>query len=342
MAMRPRQSDIARLAGVSQTTVSLTLNGKTTEYGINRETEERIMSAARELRYVPNVTARALRGGRNRLLGVHAYEPLFPTSRESYYEEILVGIEQGSIRAGHDLVLFTSVHQDQGHASIFDEGRNRLKIADGTLIIGFDQHDDELVRLAEEGFPFVFIGRREKPAALGPYVTADYVGAVRDVAARVHELGHRRVAYLGLSDDAEPRLERRQGFARGVDDSGLTVVDQTCADPAQVDQHWVRWLIDEGATALLVESSSQLETVAGHCEAAGLRIPDQLSVIGLDSITDPAAMSRSWTHMRVPRREMGSRAVELLLEFLDGGHEPTYHERLSCTFVPGETLRKVT
>lgn len=341
MAMRPRQSDIARLAGVSQTTVSLTLNGKTAEYGINRETEERIMTAARELRYVPNVTARALRGGRNRLLGVHAYEPLFPTSRESYYEEILVGIEQGSIRTGHDLVLFTSIHSGQGSTSIFDEGRNRLKIADGTLIIGFDQHDDELVRLAEEGFPFVFIGRREKPAALGPYVTADYVDAVREVTRRLRELGHRRVAYLGLSDDAEPRLERRDGFARGAQENDLTVVDQTCGELGNADGHWLQRLTDGGATAVLVESASHLETVAQRCAAAGVRIPDQLSVIGLDSITDPAAMSRSWTHMRVPRREMGSRAVELLLEFIDGAHEATHHERLPCAFVPGETLQPV-
>lgn len=340
--MRPRQSDIARLAGVSQTTVSLTLNGKTAEYGINRETEERIRSAARDLGYVPNVTARALRGGRNRLIGVHAYEPLFPTSRESYYEEILVGIEQGSIRAGHDLVLFTSIHSGQSRASIYDEGRNRLRIADGALILGFDQHDDELVRLAEEGFPFVFIGRREKPAALGPYVTADYVSAVADATVRVHELGHRRVAYLGVCDNAEPRAERREGFHRGVEETGLEVVDQTWASPKDLDETWARRLLDGGATALLIESASSLETLAVRCAALGLSIPDRLSVVGLDSITDPTRSSRAWTHVQVPRREMGSRAVELLLEFLDGGHEPTYHERLSCTFVPGETLRPVS
>ena len=339
--MRPRQSDIARLAGVSQTTVSLTLNGKTAEYGINRETEERIMSAARDLGYVPNVTARALRGGRNRLIGVHAYEPLFPTSRESYYEEILVGIEQGSIRAGHDLVLFTSIHQDQGRANIFDEGRNRLRIADGALILGFEQHDDELVRLAEEGFPFVFIGRREKPAALGPYVTADYESAVADVVRRVHELGHRRVAYLGLRETAEPRTERRQGFQRGVEETGVRVVDQTWGNPEDLDDDWPRRLLDGGATVLLTESASQLEALAQRCAAVGLSVPDQLSVVGLDAITDPTRTERAWTHVQVPRREMGSRAVELLLEFLDGAHEPTYHERLPCAFVPGETLRKV-
>ena len=336
--MRPRQSDIARLARVSQTTVSLTLNGKTAEYGINRATEERIMSAARELGYVPNVTARALRGGRNCLLGVHAYESLFPTSRESYYEEILVGIEQGAIRTGQDLVLFTSVHSGQGRASIFDGGRNRLKIADGTLIIGFDQHDDELVRLAEEGFPFVFIGRREKPAALGPYVTADYVGAVRSVAAQVRALGHRRVAYLGLPDYIEPRLERREGFARGVEEHDLTVAGQFFGHLEGPHERWVQEMVESGATALLVEGSAQLETVAQRCDAAGLRIPDDLSVIGLDSIPDPATSSRHWTHVRVPRREMGSRAVELLLEFIDGVHGPAYHERLPCTFEEGETF----
>ncbi|SED76059.1 LacI family DNA-binding transcriptional regulator [Ruania alba] len=342
MALRPRQSDIAKMAGVSQTTVSLTLNGKTVEYGINSETEERIMSAARELGYVPNVTARALRGGRNRLIGVHAYEPLFPTSRESYYEEILVGIEQGSIRAGHDLVLFTSMHQQKGPASIFDEGRNRLRIADGALIIGFHQHDEELVRLAEEGFPFVFIGRREKPAALGPYVTAAYVEGVRDVTRHVFELGHRKVAYLGLDDRVEPRVERRRGFQEAVAETGLDVVHDAQLATKTIDEVWLRGLVDSGATALLVESTAQLEVIGALCDRAGLDVPGQISIVGLDSMIDPAVASHPWTHLHVPRREMGMRAVDLLLESLAGLHERTVHERLPCEFVAGSTLLPLT
>lgn len=338
MAGRPRQRDIARLAGVSQTTVSLTLNGKTAEHGINRETEQKIIEAARQLGYVPNVTARALRGGRNGLIGVHAFEPLFPTSRTSYYEEMMVGIEQQALRSGQDLVLFTSIHQDESAANIFHEGRNRLRIADGAIILGFDQHDDELARLAADGFPFVFIGRRERAAALMPYVTADYQTGVAEVTAQVHAHGHRRVGYVGVADRAEPRVERRDSFHAACADLGVEIVDESFADRDGLGPDWLTHVLDVGATALLVEGSFLLDEVATLCDRAGVTIPDRLSVVGLDSISAGAPTSHEWTHLDVPRREMGARAVSLLLEVLDGQHELTYHERLPCRFEPGATL----
>nr|WP_281352505.1 LacI family DNA-binding transcriptional regulator [Phytoactinopolyspora alkaliphila] len=298
------------------------------------------MAAARQLGYVPNVTARALRGGRNGLIGVHAFEPLFPTSKESYYEEIMIGIEQQAIRSGQDLVLFTSMHQDEGPASIFHEGRNRLRIADGAIILGFDEHDDELARLAAEGFPFVFIGRREKAAALMPYVTADYVTAVSDLMRLIHRHGHRRVAYIGVPDNVMPRLERRHSFRMACTDLDLTIVDSTLANYGELDPGWLERLLDGGTTALLVESTSHLEEIAALCAGAGVEIPDRLSVVGLDSINNSPAISRRWTHLTVPRLPIGARAVELLLEVLDGQHELTYHERLPCGFEPGVTLAR--
>ncbi|WP_051425928.1 LacI family DNA-binding transcriptional regulator [Jiangella gansuensis] len=335
MARRPRQRDIARLAGVSQTTVSITLNGKTAEHGINRETQQKIMAAARELGYVPNVTARALRGGRNGLIGVHSFEPLFPTSQSSYYEEMMVGIEQQTIRSGQDLVLFTSLHQDDGPASIFHEGRNRLRIADGAIILGFDQHDDELARLAADGFPFVFIGRREQAAALMPYVTADYDAAVRDMARRIHERGHRDVVYIGVPDDAEPRVERRQAFRAACADLGLNLVEEILIAPEDLGTDRLTGVLDAGATAAVGEGARWLERLSQLCAELGVAIPGRLSVVGLDSLD---ATTHPWTHFEVPRRDIGARAVTLLLEVLDGRHELTYHERLPCRFEPGATL----
>lgn len=338
MAGRPRQADIARLARVSQTTVSLTLNGKTAEHGINAETQQKIMAAARELGYVPNVTARALRGGRNGLLGVHAFEPLFPTSQAGYYEQILVGIEHRAIASGQDLVLFTSLHQDEVRANIFHGGRNRLRIADGAIVLGLDQHDDELARLADDGFPFVFIGRREAAAALMPYVTPDYEAAVADVVRQLHERAHRRVAYLGMPDVAEPRQERRHSFQASCQALGMTMEAPVYSDPDDIGAEWLAGRLDAGTTAVVTENAELMERIAVLCAERGVAIPGTLSVVGLDSIDGTAPITRSWTHVEVPRHEIGGRAVTLLLEVLDGLHEPTYHERLPCTFIPGATL----
>jgi len=336
---RPRQRDIAKLAGVSQTAVSLVLNGRTAEHGINRATEQRILAAIRELGYVPDVTAQALRRGRNGLIGVHTYEPLFPTSKDSYYDEFMVGIEQQATRSGQDLVLFTSVHQTAGDQSVYRGGQNRLRLADGAVILGFQQRDDELERLAAEGFVFVYIGRREKAASLMPYVTADYRAAVTDVIDRAHRLGHRRVAYLGMPDQAEPRTERREAFHESCAANGIAIADETFTGGGRLDRAWLDRVTGGGATLLLTERTAHLDAVAAVCDEAQVLIPQALSVIGLDA-TDyrPQASSREWTHITVPRRAIGVRAVELLLEVLDGAHPLSYHELLPCGFEPGATL----
>ena len=105
----PRQSDIARRAGVSQATVSLVLTGRAAASRIPEATQERIREAMVELDYVPNAAARSLRGGRNNLIGVHTFEPVFPVSPEDYYHEFLNGIEEEAVRAGLDLVLFADI-----------------------------------------------------------------------------------------------------------------------------------------------------------------------------------------------------------------------------------------
>jgi DNA-binding LacI/PurR family transcriptional regulator len=322
---------------VSQTAVSLVLNGKTAEHGIAKETELKVLAAMRKLGYVPNLTAQALRRGRSGLIGVHTFEPLFPT-KGTYYDEFMIGIQGQAIQSGQDLVLFTSVNQKDSDQSIYRGEQNRLHIADGAIILGFNQHDDELVRLTAEGYPFVFIGRRESAANLMPYVAPDYTTAVSSAVDRAHQLGHRRAAYLGLDDRAEPRAERLDAFRSACARNGITVTDETMAGYGEVTDRWLAEVRAAGTTVAFVESATHLEEVAACCARAAVRIPEQMSVIGLDSIEPEAVTTHSWTHMTVARRAIGARAVELLLDVLDGRRDIGHHEQFPCGFEPGATL----
>src|SRR4051794_26238265 len=107
-APTPRQADVARLAGVSQATVSAVLNGTATDRRIAPATVARVEAAIAKLGYMPNMTARSLRGGHSGLLGVHTFESVFPVDRHDYYYPFLVGIESEAEAQGFDLVLFTS------------------------------------------------------------------------------------------------------------------------------------------------------------------------------------------------------------------------------------------
>ena len=94
----PRQSDVARLAGVSQSAVSRVVSGDVDR--IPAETRDRILAAVKDLGYVPNAAARNLRNKRNRLLGVHTFEAVFPHARDDFYVEFLLGIEERAEEIG--------------------------------------------------------------------------------------------------------------------------------------------------------------------------------------------------------------------------------------------------
>ncbi|QDP96136.1 LacI family transcriptional regulator [Microlunatus elymi] len=336
LAGRPRQRDIAARARVSQTTVSLVLNGKSEQYGITAETERRIRKAIAELGYVPSVTAQALRGGRNGLIGVHTFEPMFPTGADHYYYEFMVGIEQQATAAGQDLVMITSVHQAGAGQSIYREGTNRLRIADGAVILGFQEHDEELEELARQQFPFVFIGRRQRAAELMPYVVPDYVDGVRKMVQLIAELGHRRVAYLAGRAEMLPREQRFAGFRDGQAATGIELVAHLRREADEITAELINDLLRRSVTVMIVDSYPLAERIGTLCAAERIDIPDGLSVVSLDSLG--YGSSRDWTHLESPRRDLGSRAVEILIELMNGEVARSYHELLPCPVRPGSTL----
>lgn len=325
--INPRQSDIARAAGVSQATVSLILTGRAVENSIPQSTQDRVLKAIADLGYVPNAAARSLRGGRNGLIGVHTFEPVFPVTSEDYYNEFLVGIEEQAVELGLDLVLFASTQGADGTRSIYGNGSNRLRLADGAVLLGIGEDNEELERLAREKYPFVFIGRRDRASELMPYVVPDYATALGDVLEQLHDLGHRSVRYLGSVERKSPQEDRVAGFVEHAQRLELDAAAPAYLDPDQLSTDWLRSLLAEGVTAVLVETHELAEAMTNVAIDAGIDIPSDLSMICLDVGPRGTAPLR-WSHLQVPRRELGRRAVAVLIELLDGRIDNHYHELL--------------
>lgn len=306
----------------------MVLNGRADEYGIALATQDKVREAMRRLGYVPDVAGRSLRGGRNGLIGVHTFERVFPVHADDYYHEFLVGIEEKAVEMSQDLVLFASTQRPDGTRSIYGAGANRLRLADGAVMLGLERNDEELVRLAEEGFPFVFIGRRDIPGAQVPYVAADYAGAIAEVVEALSSAGHTRVGYVGCAVRHGPQEERREAF----DKSRLATAPATLVEEAAVTGAWLRQELDSGTTALVVESAELAAAVTAAALEEGVRIPDELSAVCLDHQTI------GWSHIAPPRREMGARAVALLLRLLDGEIPADHHETVACEPLTGSTI----
>lgn len=343
---RPTQVDIARHLGLSQATVSLVISGGPASAQVAEHTRRAVLEAAAELGYAVNSVARSLKGGRNRLLGVFTFEPVFPVNQRDFYFPFLLGVEEATAEHGYDLLLFSSATAGDDRR-IYAGGVNRLKLADGCVLLGRRLHHDDLTELLREDFPFVFIGRREVPGQELSYVAADYVGATRAAVDSLVRHGHRRFAYLKGTEDTEWLRDREAGFWKGLDAAGIphghVVVHPPRPDAAGADITGARleqWLAD-GVTAIFVEHSqedSAIVAVERAAAEAGARIPQDVSVVLLGDPPLVHAANRDWTRFSVPREQMGREAVRLLLELLDSESGVQRQVYLDCIQVPGDSV----
>ena len=259
--------------------------------------------------------------------GSSASSPTSPPSSLDFYAALLTGIESEAEQLGYDLLLFTSAPVSGGRRSLFHES-NRLRLADGCLLLGQEMDGSELERLVESGFPFVAIGRRD--AAGVPYVAADYVTGTAELVARSWELGHRRVALLHLDSTGESVLARR----------GTEPVLLRASDGHDLDADWAA-LRDSGATVLFVEAPAHALAISRLAEAEGLQIPRDLSIIALADPSRGTEIGPDFTRLSPPRTQLGSEALALLGRILDPRTEVPADElriTLPCAITDGATL----
>jgi DNA-binding LacI/PurR family transcriptional regulator len=240
---------------------------------------------------------------------------VFPVREDDYYHDFLVGIEEAAVEKGVDLVLFSSTLGVEGKR-VYNDGMNRLRLADGAIFFGLEKDDAELSRLVDDGYPFVFIGKRMVGETEVPYITADYAGGIAVTLDTVQAFGHHAIAYLGSAERARPQDERLTAYRTEIARRGLRERDSV-TDAAALPG-LVEAFVSEGVTAILAETIEIAEALAGELARRGLTTPEDVSVVVLDSLA-PSASVASWSHMALPAREMGAAAVELLLERLDSG-----------------------
>ncbi|MFJ6700584.1 LacI family DNA-binding transcriptional regulator [Streptomyces sp. NPDC091272] len=335
-AARPRQAEVARLAGVSQATVSLVL-AKKASVAISDETRRKVMDAARELGYVPDPAASRLAAARNNLLGVFSFTATFPTEVQHSYYPFLVGVEQEAASRGYDLVLFTG-SSPGGAGAGGPEALGRVRLADGCLFLGRHIPTDQLSRFVDEGFPAVHLGRRDELEGLA-WVGADYVSATRDVVAHLAGLGHRRIMLVREDDEAPASTDRERGFREGLAASGLTgEVVRLAAPDRELTPARVRAWHDNGVTAFVAEetdTASAWRELVAAVRGAALAVPDEVSLALLGSPPSDLADDPPPTGFNIPRPELGAAAVRLLASLVEG--DPAPEPLVACTFRPGTT-----
>jgi DNA-binding LacI/PurR family transcriptional regulator len=334
---RLTQRDIAQLAGVSQATVSLVLNDASSAEGrIPKETRDRVQKAIRETGYVADPIARRMAKGLNRILGVFTYEPAFPSEQADFFGPFLFGIEEAAQQVGYDLLLLTGAAH-QGHRKIFSEN-NRLRLADGCLVLGREFDQDELTRLVAGDYPFVAVGRRNDAGGPVPYVGADYAAATASLVQRARDLGHTRIAYIGPAQGAESTVDRWVGFSRAIEGMDFVAHIPAAAQPAA--QTLDTLIASKASVAFFIELADAI-LVERLALQRGLTIPGDLSIVVLGNHIRAEQTGTRFTSFSIPREAMGHGAAQMLVRRVED-QSPGQQVLLPCEPVDGETLGAMT
>ncbi|MBB4351189.1 DNA-binding LacI/PurR family transcriptional regulator [Rhizobium cellulosilyticum] len=331
---RLTQNDIAKLAGVSQATVSLVLNGAPTALArIPAETRDRVQAVIRTTGYVADPIARRMAKGLNRILGVFTYEPAFPSAQADFFTPFLLGIEEEAQQQNYDLLLLTSAGVGNNR-KIFSEN-NRLRIADGCLVLGREFDRKELARLVAEDYPFVAIGRRDDAGGPVPYVGGDYAAGTRQLVEKAVSLGHSKLAYVGPEGPAESIADRWRGFASALGEgAGLALHVDAVNRPAD---EILEGILSSGATVAFFIELADAVRVEALARERGLSVPRDFSMIVLGSHIRAGRSLVRFTSYEIPREEMGRQATAMLVNRIETGSLGS-QILLTCEPVAGETL----
>jgi DNA-binding LacI/PurR family transcriptional regulator len=303
---------VAAEAGVGVGTVSRVLNGSPS---VSEDTRRRVLEAIATLDYRPNPVARALSTGRTYAVGVVA--PFF--TQPSVIER-LRGVSHTLAGAGYQLILLDVERADQLR-EFFRSLAVRGRI-DGVLSISLSPTDREARRLEAEGVPIVLLDR---PHPTLPAITIDDVEGGRMAAEHLLALGHRRIAFLGDQEENlfgfDSSAQRRAGFEAALAAAGVPIAPEWILrrphgrDPARCAAAELL-AQDPRPSALFATSDVQAIGVLEAAQAAGVPVPDELSVIGFDNVE--AAGYTGLTTVAQPLEEIGALGAELLLSTLSG------------------------
>jgi len=307
------------------------------------ETRERVLRAIKELGYHPNVMARGLRVQRTQTVGFidSDYAPL-DVYVSPYSAAILTGLTaELGLREYHLLISPVLIGQDLDHLQRLLRG-GRL---DG-IVVRLVEDSAATVALLEmiaaTGVPCVCIEREAAPRfGFGSVVVGDESGAY-EATTYLAERGHRRIAHLAGDPRYASAISRRSGYQRA-----LAAYDLPWDDALVVGESWAPLAVDaalerlralpDPPTAIFAASDSLAFRAVELARSAGLRIPDDLAVVGFDDIPLAQEMVPPLTTVQIPLREVGQLAARRLLGLIDTGQsEPT------STVLPVRLVRRGT
>jgi LacI family transcriptional regulator len=304
--------EIARAAGVSIATVSRVINGRP---DVAPQTREAVLRVVREHGFSTNRNARALSGGRTGLVGVTV-----PIVEAAYFAVILSGAAEALYEQDMRVVLCPTLHQHEREVTLLD--RLMHGTTDGAVLMLPEESNAELKALQRTGYSFVVVDPRVALDEGIPAVSAAHASGARAATEHLLSVGHRRIGAITGPSEWMASTERLNGYRAALAAAGVL------PDPVLVVESSFSIESGERAAVALLDLPDPPTAIFGFndnvaigalhvARARGIRVPEELSVVGFDDSEEAAIVTPALTTVRQPLAEMGRMAISLLLRLLE-------------------------
>ncbi|RGY98862.1 LacI family DNA-binding transcriptional regulator [Clostridium sp. AM58-1XD] len=322
-ALRPMTiKDVAKKANVSITTVSRVLNNN--DYFVSEQTKQHVLGVIEELKYRPNVLARGLHSFSTMTVGLIIQDITNP-----YYPRIVKGAESRAQKSKYSIILAnTQRSQEKITQSLRIMWEKRV---DGLIMVGRSiiRNVENSAYFHESGMKVVAVGTPEDESIHS--VQIDNVEAARQACKALISLGHKRIAMIAGTETSISALERERGYRKAMEEAGFPVPDQYFVH-GDFTAEGGRRAADElnkqgfggrdGITAVFCQNDLMAIGVLNGLKANGIRVPEEVSVMGFDNIQAATFVTPALTTVAVPVAELGEKAMETLESLLKNEAAP--------------------
>ncbi len=304
--------DVARVAGVSYSTVSRALNDSPRVSG---ETKERIQQIAAEMGYLPSAVARSLVTQRTNMIGV-----VVTTITDLFFAELVHAIEETALAHHYGVILTNSRGLPERELQAIQSLRRRR--VDGIILVSGCSAETDVCTERGMDVPLVVINNIHENHA-GHSVEVDNKGGGLAATEHLLGLGHRRVAHIAGPAEEWDGVERLNGYVRALERHGIPVDASLIASGGNRPVHGIDAMqqllsLVDRPTAVFCYSDAIAMGAMRSARASGLRVPEDLSVVGFDDIDLAPFFEPPLTTVAQPIQAMGEKAVEMILALREG------------------------
>ncbi|HDR14790.1 MAG TPA: LacI family transcriptional regulator [Desulfobacteraceae bacterium] len=316
--------DIAALAGVSATAVSLALNNQP---GIGGKKREQILKIASELEYRPNFLARSMVGKRSNTIGL-----LINNISDPFYAAMVQNAEESARKNGLSLIVCNVNDNDKLEKYYIDVLISQR--VEGIIISSVRHNSPHIEKLVKDGFPFVLAGRRIYDREIEDrinIVVLDNFTAGYQAFTHLYRLGHDRIAILTGSMSSSTNIERTNGALKAAEDHGLNVdkgLVIECGNSKERAFDAAADLLKGGKapTAIFAEDDNMALSAREAIISQGYGIPEDIALLGFDNIYVGALSGIDLSTVREKRYAIAEQSVSLLLEAIKNRDKDSVHK----------------